>query len=72
MLHICFGEAVANGGVVSKAEQGGLAAGAGFAPSVREQEPSHFLACVGGLCNGEIQEHPPLPMIDEVCRLQTV
>lgn len=58
---------------MSKAKQGGLAAGAGFAPSMREQEPSHFLAmCVGGLCNGEIQEHPPLPMIDEVCRFQTV
>lgn len=57
---------------MSKAKQGGLAAGAGFAPSMREQEPSHFLGCGGVLCNGEIQEHPPLPMIDEVCRFQTV
>lgn len=57
---------------MSKAKQGGLAAGAGFAPSMRDLEPSHFLPCVDGLCNGEIQEHPPLPMIDEVWRFQTV
>lgn len=57
---------------MSKAQQGGLAVGAGFAPSMREREPSHFLACVDGLYNGEIQEHPPLPMIDGVCRFQTV
>lgn len=57
---------------MSKAKKGGLAAGAGFAPSMREQEPSRFLACVGGLCNREVQEHPPLPMTDEVCQFQTV
>lgn len=57
---------------MSKAQQGGLAAGAGFAPSMREQASSCFLACVDGFCNGEIQEHPPLPMIDGVCRFQTV
>lgn len=73
MLHICFGEGHSKcGGVVSRAKNGGLAARAGFAPSMREQEPSHFLACVGSLCNREVQEHPPLPMIDEVCRFQTV